>query len=390
MILFRLLLALTFGIGDGPVGSAAAEPLLVDDPAASCGLFAGGPTASLLLGEPAASAELPVGDLRADPMGRLWLGRYLGGTNWERFGEGGIEAYSNTAYRADAERAARAAVAALPEITAALGVSPGDILPFWILVSPRAEGFAREAPTWSAAMAQPENRLVVLSGPSLRRTVMDLDETVAHEMAHLALRARIGEMGWVPRWFDEGLAMRLSGYSRWSDRLAGIGRGRLDLHELTDFFPRDPGLARQAYVESEAAVRRMQERGPLVPLLDRLAAGADFEPAFAAVYGQSFDDFAREIADEVPAVWRFLATVRGTTLLWAFGAALVVLGAWRVRLRNRRRLREWEAAESDVQGVGPPPVGNVGSASVADVTPPPVANVETPEDRKEDRDIRSV
>ena len=374
MTLLGLLLALTLtlGIGSGPV-EAAAPPL------ALAPTLAPAPApAPALATDLATSAGLPAGDLRSDPVGRQWLAHYLGGTSWESFGEGGIRAYSSSAYRADAARAARAATRALPEIATSLGISPGEILPLWILVSPRGEGFAREAPTWSSAIAQPEKRLVVLSGPSLRRTAMDLDETVAHEIAHLALRARIGEMGWVPRWFDEGLAMRLSGYNRWSDRLAGIGRGRLDLHELADMFPRDPGLARQAYVESEAAVRRLEERGPLAPLLDRLAAGADFEPAFAVVYGESFHDFAAEVAAEVPGVWRLLATVRGTMLLWAFGAALVVLGAWRVRLRNRRRLREWEAAESGVQAVEPQPG--------ADAEP----HVEPSDAGKEDRDIRSV
>jgi hypothetical protein len=309
-------------------------------------------------------------DLRDDPAGRSLLQQYIGGTSWECFGGGGILAYSAPAWRGQAEEAARAAERALPRITSMLGVEPRQVLPLWILVSPRGEGFAREAPTWSAALAQPGRRLVVLSGPALQKTSMNLEETVAHEIAHIVLRARVGELGWVPRWLDEGLAMRLSGYGRFGDRLAGLGRGPLDLRDLADQFPREATLARQAYLESEAAVRRLDEQGSLGPLLDRLAAGEDFEPAFEAVCREPFDSFAARIAGEVPAFWRFIATMRGTGLLWAFGAALVVLGALRVRNRNRRRMREWEAADS-----------GAGTADSGTGTPDPRTGAQDSDDR---------
>jgi Peptidase MA superfamily len=293
-----------------------------------------------------ADLDLPTGDLRDDPRGRAWLEHYIGGTNWVSEGADGIRVYANPTWQADAERAARAAEQALPSIDTALGLEPRAILPFWILIVPRAEGYAKEAPTWSAAVAQPDRRLIVISGPAVRRTALDLEETVAHEIAHLAIRARIGELGWIPRWLDEGLAMWLSGYSSWRDRLALAGRGPVDLRDLTDRFPVEESLARQAYIESETAVRRLEERGPIAPLLDRIAAGEDFEPAFQEVYGESFDAFADAVAEEVPAFWRVVAVLRGTALLWVFAALLVVLGAWRIRLRNRRRMREWDAADA--------------------------------------------
>jgi len=52
-------------------------------------------------------------------------------------------------------------------------------------------------PGWGAALAFPESRTIVL-----RADAGDLERTLRHELAHLALHRQIRVR--VPLWFDEG------------------------------------------------------------------------------------------------------------------------------------------------------------------------------------------
>jgi hypothetical protein len=307
-------------------------------------------------------------DLKSVPGGSAVLERFIGNVPLASFGSGPIRSYASRDYAADAERAWRAAERALPHIAPELGAAPAKVLPIWILVSPGGAGYEREAPSWSAAIAQPERHLIVISGPALRRTAMNLDETVAHEVVHLVLHTRLGERGWVPQWLDEGLAMRLSGYRRLGDRFVRLGRGGIHLRELSGDFPRNPELARLAYLESEAAVRELLERAPIALLLGRLATGAEFDNAFGATYGESPDAFADRIYAEVGAPWRWIATFGGGATLGLAMAVLAVVGGLRVRRRNRQRLRAWEAVEGGVRLQIEP------DAAHATEAPPPAAS----------------
>lgn len=295
----------------------------------------------------AASTPAVAMDLADVPGGRALLQRVLETPTWETLGDGALRVYVTAEYRHDGERARAAAAAALPRIAAAIGVPAEAVLPVWIAIAPRSGAPLREAPAWSAAVAQPERHFIVLSGPALRTTRLDLRETIAHELSHLALSTRLGSIGWAPRWFDEGLAMELSGYRRAADALRGWGRGPVGLDELTDAFPRNATLAQQAYLESAAAVRRLRNRGNLRPLLDRLAAGEEFDVAFAATYGERLDHFTMLVSKEVSRHARWVGLLTGTFSIGGVMTVLFIIGVVRQRQRNARRRREWEARESD-------------------------------------------
>jgi hypothetical protein len=283
--------------------------------------------------------------LRAFAVGRALLHRYTGADSVDAVAGAGVTAYATTDWMPEAERAHETAVRALPALRSALALAPGP-QPIWIVVSPGGGGMAREAPEWSAALARPGERLIVLSGPALRTRRAILGTTVAHELAHLLLHQRIGEQGWVPRWFDEGLAVLLSGAVGWRDRLATFGRGPVHLRDLTDQFPSEARAARFAYVESSAAMRRLLERGSLAPLLDRIAAGEEFDAAFATVYDETPAVFADRVHGEVARRWRLLAALGGGVTIGGVMALLAVVAVLRTRQRDRRRAREWAAREA--------------------------------------------
>lgn len=290
-------------------------------------------------------------DLRRRPDGRWLLTRYLGPDSVLVFQQGNVWAFATAAWASEARGAAQAAAGALPQVAGALGIAPQALAPTWILVSPGGHALAREAPEWSAGIAQPDRHLIVLSGPALRTGHAGLEATVVHELVHLALHARLGPNAWVPRWFDEGLAMHLAGALGWRDRISMWGRGPVQLHQLTDQFPRDARQAQFAYVESEAAVRRMVGRGSIAPLLNRLQSGQEFDAAFERSYGETLRDFEGRVQGEVRGRWRWLTALGGGVSLGALMGVLAIVGGVRVRLRNRRRLGKWADEEQRLQAV---------------------------------------
>ena len=317
-------------------------------------------------------------DLRARADGRWVLNRYLGPDSVLMFRAGSVRAFATAAWASEARAAAHAAHASLPQVAGTLGMNAGAFPPTWILVSPGGGALAREAPEWSAAIAQPDRHLIVLSGPALRTGRAGLEATVVHELVHLALHVRLGPNAWVPRWFDEGMAMYLAGALGWRDRVSLWGRGPVELHYLTDEFPRDARQAQFAYVESEAAVRRIARRGSIVPLLNRLQSGQEFDVAFERSYGETLRDFEGRVHGEVAGRWRWLTAWGGGVSLGGVMALLVVAGAVRVRLRNRRRLKHWAAQEQALYTVPDPdelPWNEVPGADAApgSLPPPPDA-----------------
>lgn len=258
---------------------------------------------------------------------------------------GAFHAVATPEWMETARRAVALAQEQLPVILETLRVSSEDVLPIWILISPGGGRFALEAPSWSAAVARPASHLMVLSGPGLGAARMNLRETVAHELVHLVLHARIGAAGWLPRWLHEGLAVELSSYRRLSDPLLFWGRGPIQLAELVDTFPVHDARARMAYLESGAAVHRLLQLGDLHRFLDRIAAGHEFAEAFAVTYGMPWTQFAEEVHHEVGRRWRLLTAVVSSTTLFALLTVLFLAVGIRRWIRDRRRMRQW--AERD-------------------------------------------
>lgn len=288
----------------------------------------------------------PLPLLHAEPPVPPEVRQYLGGGEIFVSGDRRIAAFAAPGWQEEARRAETVARQSLEPLAAALGVRPDAVLPVRIVVAPDVGRLHLEAPSWSAAVARPGAHLIVLSGPALHEARMNLRETVAHELVHLILHARIGELGWMPLWLHEGLAVEASGYGRWSDRLITWGRGPVHLRELTDAFPPQPERARLAYLESQAAVRRLLRRGSIEPLLSRVAAGEEFATAFEAVYGETPESFADAVSAEVEKHWRFMPLLTSGTSVFGLMTALLFLAAWRKRVQRRRRLAAWAEAEA--------------------------------------------
>ena len=204
------------------------------------------------------------------------------------------------------------------------------------------------APSWGAAIALPGARTILL-----RADQGDLERTLRHELAHLALHEAVPVR--VPLWFDEGYAAWSAG--EW-DRFGGL---ELNLSVVRGAVPTLTALdgalrgsasnADAAYALAASAVTELARRNPtgtLAPLLRRLEAGEDFEAAVLATTGLTMSRFEQE--------WQ-----RGVRRRYTLGGWLIAGGGWLVAallvlilIRRRRGSdRERRAALDDGWDVEP-------------------------------------
>ena len=221
-----------------------------------------------------------------------------------------------------------------------------------VVAAPSEREFARLTegmiPDWGAAVAVPEERLIVVA---LNAPDKPLEESVVHEVSHVLLGSLAAHP--VPRWFDEGVAMYLSG--EWniydSFRLArgALGRGLIPLSHIDNVLTFQQDYAWLAYAESFGAVSWLAKRfghaalGEVMRGLSRMP----FDEALAAATGMESETFEQTwlkqtrhryalvgLADDV---WLWSLLIPGLFFL-----ALVV--RW---WRNRKTLRRWKEEDDD-------------------------------------------
>jgi hypothetical protein len=161
--------------------------------------------------------------------------------------------------------------------------------PFTLILASDSATMSRiasgRAPGWGAGITLPSVRTIVL-----RSDLGGLDQTLRHEVAHLALHDAVP--GRVPLWFDEGYASLASGeFERLITlqlNLSVVG-GRLpSLRELDGDLRGSARTADAAYglaASAVAEIARHPAPGGLERLFSRMAAGDDFEQSLIAAPG---------------------------------------------------------------------------------------------------------
>lgn len=210
-----------------------------------------------------------------------------------------------------------------------------------------------QAPEWSAGVALPEARVIVLPAfLSDRAPPHRLGTILRHELAHLALHTYLAPAR-VPRWLDEGYAQWAAGEwgreAAWKLRLAFALNRAPPLDSISLSWPVAGGDAEIAYLLALSTVAYLAEHGGGEPglrlFLERWREGGALEPALRRTYGLTLAQFESHWLREVKQRYGWALLLTHSLLTWIPLAGLVVILTIRRRRRLRQRLEALRAEE---------------------------------------------
>jgi hypothetical protein len=196
--------------------------------------------------------------------------------------------------------------------------------------------------------------IISLRDPKTAEAV-DLPEVLKHELVHVGLfDATQGHH--IPRWFNEGLAVNLSGESHvarlrtlWD---ATLSKTLIPLDDLDKSFPDDAQKVGIAYAESADFVRflmRDEDRSRFGSLIERVRKGAPFDRALSDAYADSTRKLEYQWHEELEKRFSFWPMLTGSSMLWAIIMGMLVVAWVRRRRKSKETLARWakEEAEED-------------------------------------------
>jgi hypothetical protein len=253
-----------------------------------------------------------------------------------------------------AKYVARISGKSLPLLQDEIGLK--SIGPIEILIVPRADVFEKEnridLPDWGAAFAFMQRQVMVVDVEKAASAWNALEHTIPHELSHLLLYQKTAGVR-LPIWFVEGMAMWQAGEWSMGDDwhlMNSVWKGDSPpLRSLVGRFPARAGRARNAYrVAYKAFVETFGEAGPaegLPELLDLVVRNKDFDAAFAAFYGKPVAFFYGWFDAELMRKYTSHLLLFQTGPLLSILAVFFLIVVVRVKLRNRRKLKQFERME---------------------------------------------
>ncbi len=204
-------------------------------------------------------------------------------------------------------------------------------------------------PRWAEALAWPSHNVILVDAMSLVQPHGEV--TLRHELSHVAL----GQLSdaW-PRWFQEGVAMYLTGdrfsVTQYAAMFRAVTQKRLfNFEDLATSWPDQPSDVEIAYAQSVTFVAHLAQRygqAQLGELVDQVRDGASFEVAFARAFLTSLSVEQDAWAKDLPSRYSWTPILTGGTVIWSAAALLLVAGYVRRRRVKALRLAELSAQDA--------------------------------------------
>jgi hypothetical protein len=208
-------------------------------------------------------------------------------------------------------------------------------------------------PPYASGVAYSRLHLVLISMlPPHGADAVDVGETFKHEMVHIALDdATRGQH--VPVWFNEGLAIYLSGenaLSRQQTLMSATFSGRLiPFQDLDRSFPTEQAEVNVAYAESADIMRFLMKRTDAIrfsSMIDRVREGEPFDRAAADAYGSDLRKLEFQWVREAEHRYSIIPVLTGGGVIWVGILGALVAAYVRRRRRSRAILARWEKEEA--------------------------------------------
>jgi hypothetical protein len=213
-------------------------------------------------------------------------------------------------------------------------------------------------PHWGEAAANVMQFHIFLKTPAASNTRGLLPVTVTHELAHLCLAELATPAGTMPnplpRWFNEGAAILLSGEHRYAQPTiisqAIFTNSLLEFDEIDDLLTFQSTRAGLAYAESYHAINfMMQQFGveAIKKFARALADNANSRQAFHAAFGEDLWDFEVAYFDYLRERFRWYFLLDETFLFGFVIVVLLIAGFFITRWRTKKKIKEWEDEEDE-------------------------------------------
>jgi hypothetical protein len=228
-----------------------------------------------------------------------------------------------------------------------------------VRVAPTVADMAKLAPAdapppdYASGVAYHGLHLVLLSMLAPRGAdAVDLDETFRHELAHVALEDAV-QGHHVPVWFNEGLAITLSGElamartkTLWNATLSGT---LIPLADLDRGFPHDNFEVSIAYAESADFMKfltRRSDRLRFGSMIERVRDGQPFERAITEAFGSDLRRLEFEWRGTLEQRFSVLPILTGGGIVWVLLIGALVYAYVRKRRRAKAILDRWAREEA--------------------------------------------
>jgi Peptidase MA superfamily len=202
------------------------------------------------------------------------------------------------------------------------------------------------SPAWSVGLAG-HDKMLVKSPSFSRQTLKNYQETLLHETVHLALEGIP-----LPVWFNEGLAQYEAGQFSLQKHII-VSRqywqhNLMSYQKIEQLMQMPQATAEIAYAQSVAMVDFLVDYFS-VGLVGKclLYAGTyqDFEKGFQSAFLMSSQNFITLWQEEAKNQYRLYIFLDQNNIIWILAPIILILGFILTRLRRRKLLKKWEAAE---------------------------------------------
>jgi hypothetical protein len=211
----------------------------------------------------------------------------------------------------------------------------------------RVQPGGAHVPEWAAGVAWPQHNLIIL----LKGARGDILATFTHEVCHILLGQAFGP-GQVPRWLDEGIAIKAAG--QWSMQrmttmaMAVLTGSVLPMEEIMHIFPRGARRAELAYCQSFYFIAFLKAKfgnDEFHTFLRLYSASRDFRLALRRAYYLDWEEIEQLWREYLKIRFSWLPILFSTGSLWFFAGLVFVWGYIHKKRKNRRKLRQWELEE---------------------------------------------
>jgi hypothetical protein len=243
--------------------------------------------------------------------------------------------------------------AANPEYTEVFGP---DHVPIKFRIFNAQEDFLRETasllPNWANAVTFFPQKMVLIKTPDLNRlTLREYRQAVRHELVHLR-QGSVVPLNLTPTWFNEGIAVYLTGESHLTDRILlsrAIAQNRIiPLTELSDFLKYNRQQASLAYIESTTVIEfliQVYGFGVLHKLFQKLSENRSFEQSLFLTTGLELSELDSFWQKYILKRYRWIFLLDIQNMIWLILPLLAVFVYFIKVARNKTIIQKWNNEE---------------------------------------------